>query len=69
MPPLSGVAPFAELPHASLEHLIGVKARVLAEQSLSKRANQRVRRMAEREMARDQAAGLIDLPLAIERVQ
>jgi hypothetical protein len=69
MTPLSGVAPFAELPHASLQHLVGVKARILAEQPLRERCDQRVRRMAKREMARDQAAGLIDLTLAIERVQ
>jgi hypothetical protein len=46
-----------------------MKACILTEQPLRERGDQRGRRMAKREMARDQAAGLIDLPLAIERVQ
>ena len=34
VPALIGVAPLAELPYARLQHLIGVKARILAEQPL-----------------------------------
>ena len=69
MPARIGVAPFAELPHACLQHLVGVEARILTEQSVREGRDQRVGRVAEREMARDQSADHIDLPLAIERLQ
>ena len=34
VPALIGVAPLSELPYARLQHLIGVKAGILAEQPL-----------------------------------
>ena len=40
MPALSGVAPFLELPHACLQHLIGVKAGILTEQPLREGGDQ-----------------------------
>ena len=43
VPARIGVAPFAELPHARLQHLVSVKTRILAEQPLRKRRDQRVR--------------------------
>ena len=36
MPALITVAPFVKLPHACLEHLVGMEARVLPEQRLRK---------------------------------
>ena len=41
VPALLGVAPLAELPHARLEHLVGVEARILAEQRLRERRDER----------------------------
>ena len=69
VPALVGVAPLAELPHAGLQHLIGVEARVLAQQRARERGDERPRRVAEREMARDQTRRELDLPLAIEGVE
>jgi hypothetical protein len=37
MPALVAIAPLLELPHASLEHLIGVEPRILSEQGLRER--------------------------------
>jgi hypothetical protein len=36
MPALVAVAPLVKLPHARLEHLVGMEARVLPEQRLRK---------------------------------
>jgi hypothetical protein len=36
MSALVAVAPLVKLPHASLEHLVGIEARILAEQRLRK---------------------------------
>ena len=52
VPARIGVAPLAELMNAGLQHLVGVKARILAEQCVRERRDQRVRRVAEREMPR-----------------
>ncbi len=68
VPALIGVAPLAELPHGCLQHLIGVEARVLPEQRVRESRDEGRGRVAKREMACDQAAGCIDLPLAIERL-
>src|SRR5215469_5565355 len=37
MPALVAIAPLLELPHASLEHLIGMEPRILSEQCLRER--------------------------------
>ena len=37
MPALVAIAPLLELPHASLQHLIGVEPRILSEQCLPER--------------------------------
>ena len=66
---LVGVAPFAELAYAGLEHLIGMEACILAQQRLRERAHQLHWRKPEREMACNQACSWVDLPLAIERLQ
>ena len=42
MPALVAIAPLVKLPHARLEHLVGVKARILPQQSLRERRDQRV---------------------------
>src|ERR671939_14438 len=69
VPALIGVAPLCELPHASLEHLIGVKTRILPQQRPSKRGDHGLRWMAQGEMAGNQAGCRIDLPLTIEAVE
>ena len=67
--PCVAVAPFAKLLHARLEHLVGVKARIFAQQCTRERRDQRLGRVAEREMAGDQAGGGIDLVLAVEGIE
>ncbi len=69
VPPLIGVAILVELPNARLQHLVGVKARVLPEQRVRESRSERLGRVAKREVARDQASGRVDLPLAIECAQ
>ena len=69
VPARTGVAPFAELPHARLQHLVGVEARILTEQSVRECRYKPIGRVTEREMARDQTADQVDLPLAIESLQ
>src|SRR4051794_15877473 len=69
LPALIGVAPLCELPHASLEHLVGVKARILPQQRPSKRGENGLRGMAQGKMAGNQAGRRIDLPLTIEAVE
>jgi hypothetical protein len=66
---LVGVAPLIELPHTCLQHLIGVEAGVLPEQRVRESGDKCRGRVAQREMARDQPSGRVDLPLAIECAQ
>ena len=46
VPALIGVAPFLELPHACLQHLIGVEAGVLPEQRVRESGDERLGRVA-----------------------
>ena len=69
VPARTGVAPFAKLPHARLQHLVGVEASILTEQSVRECRYKPIGRVTEREMARDQTADQDDLPLAIESLQ
>jgi hypothetical protein len=69
VPTLSSVAPLRELSHAGLKHLIGMKARVLAQQGPPERRYESLRRVSKREMARDQPGCCIDLPLAVECIE
>ena len=41
MPTLVAVAPLVKLPYARLEHLVGMKSRILAEQRMPERGDQR----------------------------
>ena len=50
VPALVGIAPYAELPDSRLQHLIGVEARIFAQHRARERGDQRLGRMAEREM-------------------
>jgi hypothetical protein len=50
MPAGVGVAPHRELPDSGLQHLISMEARIFAQHRPCKRGDQRLRRMAEREM-------------------
>ena len=69
MPPRFRVAPFVKLTHPGLENLIGVKSRVFAQQRMRQRADDRIRRVAQCEVARDEAGRLVDPVLPIESVQ
>src|SRR5215471_19540393 len=69
MPALAGVAPRGGLPHSRLQHLIGMEACVFAQQRTRERGDQRLRRMAEREMPCHQPCRKIDLSLAVEGVE
>src|ERR1700719_3734914 len=53
MPALVAVAPLAKLPHARLEHLVRMEARVLPEPRLRERRDQCLGRVAEGEKAGD----------------
>ena len=61
--------PFPELAHASLEHLVGVKACILPKQRVRESRDQLLGRVTQGEMARDNERPGIDLPLAIECAQ
>ena len=45
MPALVAVAPLAKLPRACLEHLVGMKARILAQERTRERRDQRLGRV------------------------
>ena len=45
MPALVAVAPLAKLPDARLKHLVGMKARILAEERTRERRDQRLGRV------------------------
>jgi hypothetical protein len=57
VPALGRVAPGAELPNSRLQHLIGMETCILAQHRMRERGDQRLRRMAEREMPCHQACG------------
>ena len=69
VPALVGVAPLSELPDSRLQHLIGMKTCIFAQHCMRERGDQRLRRMAEREMPCHQACGEIDLSLPVEGVE
>src|SRR5689334_1560128 len=69
VPALSGVAPLRKLFHASLEHLMRVKARVLAQQGPPEGRDESLGRVSEEKMVRDQPGRGIDLVLAIKCVE
>ena len=50
--------PFPVLPHAGFEHLVGVEMSVLAQDRVRQRGDQPIGRMAERQIAGDEAAGI-----------
>lgn len=63
------VTPRAELPDSRLQHLIRMEAGIFAQHCMGERGDQRLRRMAEREMPGHQAGGEIDLSLPVEGVE
>ena len=69
VPALVGVAPDGELPDPRLQHLVGMEARVFPKHRMRERRDQRLRRMAKRQMPRHQPCREIDLSLAVERVE
>src|SRR5438094_6917916 len=69
VPALVRVAPRAELPDSRLQHLIRMEARIFAQHRTRERGDQRLWRMAEREMPCHQACGEIDLSLPVEGVE
>ena len=69
VPALIGVAPFGELPDSRLQHLIGVESCIFAQHRMCERGDQRLWRMAEREMPCHEPCREIDLSLPVEGVQ
>src|SRR6516164_3045365 len=69
VPALIRIAPRAVLPDASLQYLIRMEACIFAQHRMGERGDQRLRRMAEREMPCYQACGEIDLSLPVEGVE
>jgi hypothetical protein len=63
------VAPEGELPDPRLQHLVGVEARVFPEHRARERGDQRLRRMAKRQVPRQQPGREINLCLAVERIE
>src|SRR2546430_14504715 len=69
VPALVRVAPRAEWPDSRFQHLIRMEACIFAQHRMRERGDQRLRRMAEREMPCHQACGEIDLSLPVEGVE
>src|SRR5258707_7825566 len=69
MPTLLASAPRPELAHAGLQHLIAVETRIFPQQRPCQCGNQRLRRVAEREIAGHKNRPVNDLPLATEGIQ
>src|SRR6266480_6232197 len=69
VPTLVRVAPRAELPDSRLQYLIRMEACIFAQRRMRERGDQRLRRMAAREMPCHQACGEIDLSLPVEGVE
>ena len=68
VPTLVCVAPYGELPNGRLQHLIGMKARVFAQNRTRERGDQCLRRMAKHLMACRKSGREIDLTLPVKRV-
>src|SRR5215204_3852248 len=69
VPARSGVTPFTILPHARFQHLVGMETRILTEQTPRESRHEYFRWVAKRKMARNQSAGRVNPPLAIECLQ
>jgi len=69
MPTLLAVAPLVRLPHARLEHLVGMDACVLPEQRPRKGRDQCVGRMTQRKVTGNQVRRRTDLLLAVKGVE
>src|SRR6266404_8023881 len=65
MPSLVAVTPLAKLPHARLEHLIGMEAGILTQERLRKRRDQRIKQVTQEKVTNDKARRRINLLLAI----
>ena len=63
------IAPGSELTDTSLQHLISVEASIFTQHRTRERSDERLRRMAKREMPRHEPCSQIDLSLSIERVK
>ena len=69
VPALVAVSPFTKLPNARLEHLVGMKTCILAEQRPRKGRDQPVGRVTQDKMAGDEPRRSIDLVLTIEGIE
>src|SRR5258706_5706880 len=69
VPTLASIAPRGKLPDSGLQHLISMEASIFAQHSKRKRGDQRLWRMAEREMSRHQPCGKIHLSLPVEGIE
>ena len=69
LPALVGVAPDGELPDSRFQYLVSMKARVLPQHRMRERGDQRSRRMAKLKLPRHELCRMINLSLAVERVE
>ena len=69
VPALVSVAPHGELADTSFQHLIGVEACIFAQQRVGECGDQRLWRMAEREMPCNQPCCEINLSLPVKGVK
>ena len=69
VPALFSVAPDGELPDSRFQYLVGMKARVLPQHRMRERRHQRLRRKVKFEMPCHEPCRMINLSLAIERVE
>jgi hypothetical protein len=69
VPALVASAPLIKLQRTRLQHLVGVKPRILTQQRMRERRDQCLRRMIEDEMAGNKARRSINLLLTVEGVE
>src|SRR6202051_5386300 len=69
VPALASITPRGKLPDSGLQHLIGMEASIFAQHSKRKRGDQRLWRMPEREMSRQQPCCKINLSLPVEGIE
>ena len=69
VPALVGVAPNGELPDPRLQHLVRMEAGIFPKRRARERGDQRLRRMAIRQVPRHEPCRKINLSLAVKRVE
>ena len=69
VPTFFSVAPSGELPDSRFQNLVSMEAGIFAQYGMAERGDQRLRRMAEREMPCHQSCREIDLSLPVEGIE